>query len=506
MAIFRRKRDSRSRGMPPFLAGLILIALVVLACYVVFAGGNPFSDPYRFSAAFDDAGDVKPKSPVRIAGVDVGKVTKVEPVTKGSGAARVEIEMKKSGLPIHEDATLKVRPRILLEGNKFIDLRPGSPSAPVLEKGDLIPTTQTSAPVQFGDVLNALQSDTRTDLQIFLREFSSSLEEGGAEGFNNSIPYWEPAYKSSAIANEATLGQEPDRDLQRILRGQQRTFAALSEDERALKDLVTKFNVTAAAFARVDDALAASLPALRDTLRVGQPALASLNRSLPSLRAFARDALPGVRSSPETLRASGPFIDQARLLFRRQELRGAARVLRQQIPNLVGLNTSTIPVLEQGRALSRCTNKVLVPFARTGIPEPEFPDNHNQPFYKQAQRGFVGLSGESRLSDANNSFFHGSVVPPPEQSGTQIRPAPPPDGGSQPPPHRPDLPCENQEPPDLNAPSGRISDFPGPSGQANEAAQARALRKAFEEIKELEKTQDIKQARRDRAWREEQRR
>ena len=183
----------------------------------------------------------------------------------------VTMELQDKALPIKEDAELKIRPRIFLEGNFFVDLEPGSPSADELGDGGTIPVTHTAAPVQLGDVLTALQSDTRSDLQTFLREYSKGLDEGGAEGFNQAIKYWEPAYRNSSLANDATLGQDPDRDLQRVLKGQQKTFGALVRDERALKDLVTNFNMTAAAFAREDVALAASIPALRDTLRVGQP-------------------------------------------------------------------------------------------------------------------------------------------------------------------------------------------------------------------------------------------
>ena len=157
----------------------------------------------------------------------------------------------------------------------------------------MIPVTQTAAPVQFGDLLTALQRDTRSDLQTFLREYSKGLADGGAEGFNEAIRYWEPAYRNNSLANDATLGQDPNRDLQRVLKGQQKTFAALVKDEGALKGLVTNFNVTAGALAREDVALAASIPALRDTLRIGYPALGSLDAALPSLRAFAHDALPG---------------------------------------------------------------------------------------------------------------------------------------------------------------------------------------------------------------------
>jgi phospholipid/cholesterol/gamma-HCH transport system substrate-binding protein len=289
--------------MTNFRAGVIAIVVVGLAAFFGFTKTNPFADPYEFKAVFNDVNNLKPKSPVRIAGVEVGKVKKVEAVEEGDGAARVTIEMEDAGLPIKEDAELKIRPRIFLEGNFFIDLEPGTPSAGELDEGGTIPVTQTAAPVQIGDVLTALQRDTRSDLQTFLREYSKALADGGAEGFNESIRWWEPAYRNAALANDATLGEDRDRDFQRVLSGQQQTFAALARDEAALKDLITNFNGTAGALAREDAALAASIPALRDTLRVGYPALGALNTALPSLRAFARDALPGVRSSDETLAA-----------------------------------------------------------------------------------------------------------------------------------------------------------------------------------------------------------
>src|SRR5829696_5237000 len=323
--------SERSNGMSPFRAGVLALVVVGLFTYFGFTKANPFANPYEFKAVFNDVNNLKPNSPVRIAGVEVGKVKKVEPETDRVGAAEVTMELQDKALPIKEDAELKIRPRIFLEGNFFVDLEPGSPSADELDKDETIPVTQTAAPVQWGDLLTALQSDTRSDLQTFLREYSKGLEKGGAEGFNEAVKYWEPAYRNSSLANDATLGQDADHDLQRVLRGQQKTFAAIVKDERSLQELVTNFNVAAGAFAREDTALAASIPALRNTLRVGQPALESLDSALPSLRAFARDALPGVRSSDETLAASLPFITQARLLMSERELRGTARVLRQTI-------------------------------------------------------------------------------------------------------------------------------------------------------------------------------
>ena len=58
------------------------------------------------------------------------------------------MELKDTALPLHKNATAKIRPRIFLEGNFFVDLKPGTPGSPQLDSGDTIAITQTSTPVQ----------------------------------------------------------------------------------------------------------------------------------------------------------------------------------------------------------------------------------------------------------------------------------------------------------------------------------------------------------------------
>jgi ABC-type transporter Mla subunit MlaD len=481
--------------MSPFRAGLIALVVIVVASYFGFTKANPFANPFELRAVFETANNLQPGSPVRIAGIDVGKVTKVEPLASdngagsGSGAAKVSMEIKDKGLPIHSDAELKVRPRIFLEGNFFVDLEPGSPSRPKLHDGATVPVNQTAAPVQLGDVLSDLQADTRQDLRTLLREYAvKGLGGGGAKGFRDSIKYWESAFRNTALVSDAALGEEPPKDVQRVLKGQQTTFAALDADRTALKDLVTNLDVTAGALAREDTALEASIPALRDTLKVGYPALRSLNDALPSLRSFARDALPGVRSADPTLKAALPFVRQLRGLVAPGELRGAARVLRTETPGLVRLIRRSVPLLEQVRALSACTNGVLVPFIDSKPPDPAFSDLNDQSVNELLQHALVGLSGESRLTDANLSYFHTSAVLP----GLNVRPAPPPDGGHTPPAHRPDVPCETQEPPNLNAPGGPLAGLAS-KGQTLPAPANRAkLRQSLLKLRDLMRRDELR--------------
>jgi phospholipid/cholesterol/gamma-HCH transport system substrate-binding protein len=452
-------------GIKPLKAGLIFLVLALLATYFAFSKANPFSDRYELYAVFENANELKERSPVRIAGVEVGKVKSVKPF--GDGLAKVRMEINDKGLPIKQDAQVKVRQRIFLEGNYFVDLQPGSPGAKERKSGSTIPPAQTASPVQFGQVLSALQSDTREDLQTFLREYAKGVEGKGSRGFNMAVKYWEEAYRNTAMQTRAIQGQRKG-DLQRVLKGQGKVFGALARDEEALKLLVTSLNRLAAAFAREDDNLQATIPALRDVLRDGRPALASLNEAFPTLRAFAREALPAARSSSSTLDVQIPFITQLRRLVSRAELRGLVADLRPTVPDLARLNRNQTDSLEQTRLLASCQSNVLLPFAKTPIPDPDFPAHSGEPFFEESPRAFVGLSGESRMHDANSPIFRvlagggGSTLSvQSNETGEQlyaqtdlpiegVRPIRP----ARRPLFRPNIDCETQEPPDLNAASG----------------------------------------------------
>jgi phospholipid/cholesterol/gamma-HCH transport system substrate-binding protein len=439
-----------------FRAGVLTLVVIVVAAYFGFTKSNPFADPYELRAVVRDAQNLKQGAPVREAGVEVGKVTKIEAADDDAPAATVTMELQEDALPVHENARVQIRPRILLEGNFFVDLEPGSWETGQIEDGGTVPVTQTSSAVTLPEVLSVLDSDTRTDLQTLLREYATALDGGGARALNRAIPSFAPAYRLSAITNDALLGEQPTEDLQRILRNQARVAATLSENPQTLQELVTDLNTTAGAIASQDSALEAAVPALRDTLREGYPALGELNAALPTLRAFSREALPGVRSSVPTLGAAIPWIVQARGLVGEDELKGLAADLRQAVPSLVKLNRRLIPALRQLRALSSCTSSVLVPFFESPIPSIET-GNSGQAVRAQVMRSFVGLAGESRVSDANTPVFHIQGVSPQNLTAGRIEPAAPPNP-NMPPEHRPDVPCETQQPPNLAAPGGSALD------------------------------------------------
>ena len=132
---------------------------------------------------------------VRVAGVNVGEIGDVE---RDGDNAVVEIKLDED-IPLHTDARADMRPHTLFEGSSFIQLSPGSPSAPPLEPGGLIPIEQTSNYVTLDEALRILRPQ--------IRESLGELAEVGAE-----------TLKGEAVTGiQTTLKNSPE--LMRDLRG-----------------------------------------------------------------------------------------------------------------------------------------------------------------------------------------------------------------------------------------------------------------------------------------------
>jgi virulence factor Mce-like protein len=410
----RRRSEGR---FSPFAVGLFALLLIAIGTFLGFTKDIPFTSGYRIKAVFESANSLRPNSPVRIAGVNVGKVKSVTG-QEGSNAAIVEMEISEEGLPIHKDATAKIRPRIFLEGNFFVDLRPGTPSAPELEDGDTIRITQTSRPVQLDEVLTSLQEDTREDLKVVLDEFGKALSDKptaaqdrdndrdtrgqtAAESLNDAATDAGPALRAGAQVNAAFLGVEPDRDTARLLRGFAATAEGLTRNEQSLKDLVTNFNRTMAAFAAEETNLRASIRELAPTLEAANPALDALNASFPSTRALARELIPGVRETPASIAAARPFIREARLLLGEDELRGAVRELAPATSDLARFTDAQINFLPQLDLIQRCALDVLLPTGDVVIKD-EFTTGVEN--YKEFAYGLVGLASEGQNFDGNGQY------------------------------------------------------------------------------------------------------
>jgi phospholipid/cholesterol/gamma-HCH transport system substrate-binding protein len=394
--------------------------VVLVALVAVFGHVSPFRHEFKLNAVFENAANVHVNSPVRIAGVNVGKVTAVDRAGGDSTAAKVEMDVDRVGLPIYKDAQLKIRPRIFLEGNFFVDVQPGTPGAKALKSGGTVPVTQTASPVQLDQVLTALQSNTRAQLQVLIQGYGNALDgqplpgedkankadkstvgETAAKSLNDSLKSAPDALKGVAIVNQALLGTQ-QHDLSRLIAGTQKVTAALSSNETSLQDLITNLNTTFAATASEAGNLRQSIHLLPGVLEQLNPTLDHLNAAFPPTRAFAREILPGVRQTPATIDAAFPWIAQTRALVSPSELQGLVNDLRPSIHDLASVTDDSLKLLPQVDLVARCATGVVLPAGDLVVPDGFLSTGIEN--FKEGFQALVGLTGESQNFDGNGTM------------------------------------------------------------------------------------------------------
>ena len=478
--------NSRFKWRPSnAMIAVIFVLIFTVGPYLAFTGHVPFTSyGYELKATFSNGVNIATNSPVRIAGVDVGRVISTE---RDGDATTVTFTVEGKGRPIHDDAFAAIRPRIFLEGNFFIDLSPGSPSAPELGSDDTIPVSRTSTWVQIDEVLTALQAPVRADLGHLLESYGTALTskptaaedatqepevrgKTAGEALNGAFHYGGDAGRYSAQVTNALLGTGP-HDLSRLVAGAGRTFAALAKNEDDLKGLIVNFDVFTGALASQSANLSTTINRLAPTLKTFHSSLVNLNKALPPLRAWAIEMTPAVAELPAVIKAGKPWLAQARPLLSGREAGGTAKLLREATPGLAGAAQAGKAVaLPQLNRISLCATKVLVPTGNQVIND-QF--STGQPNYREFLYSLTNFAGWGQSFDGNGPFlrvqpgggnllveqknpngnlatdkqdFAHTVTPP---LGTQ-----PQLGGRG--PLKPEVRCDSNPVPDLNAGLGQV--------------------------------------------------
>ncbi|HTU13824.1 MAG TPA: MlaD family protein [Solirubrobacterales bacterium] len=469
-------------GPGPLFFGLLAVLLVVIGTYLAFTKTIPFTSPgYEIKATFNDAVNIAVKSPVRIAGINVGEVTEME--SKGDNTV-VTFTVDDSGRPIREDAAAQIRPRLFLEGNWFIDLDPGTPDSPELEDDGEIPVSRTSTSVQVGQILTTLQTPERANIQRLLEGLGTGLNRkptpaedvtfepmvqglSGGEALNLAYREGADASRGTAIVNEAYLGEAPN-DLGNLLRGLARVTGAVNERGDDLTGFVQNYTTFVGALAAEQENLGLTIQELGPTLQTARVSLASLNDSLPALRGFAVAIRPGINELPRTIRVTKPLLNQLQKLLTKRELGGLAQTLRKITPDAAASTNSLVQLLPQLRYFGLCLADTLVPSGEQVIEDGSF--SNGQKASREFLYAAVGVAGESQNFDGNGRYI--KVLPgggdlnvgtsdPGAGSDTNVSqlygPASTPTLGTKPagaslPPLDASQRCYTQEPADLNGP------------------------------------------------------
>lgn len=453
---------SRRRSNQLFAAAMLLALLV--AGYFAFKPGVPFADGYQVKALVASSNQLRGGAPVRIAGVDVGEVTEI---AEGPGATTaLTLDIDDDALPLHSDATVRIRPRVFLEGGFYVELSPGTPAGRELESGATLPLSQSARPVQFHQLLSVFEQPIRKSLRGGLSAFAHGLSGGGSEGLRAVAPNLEPMLRDLTVVADAAQGTEP-RDVSKLIASAARVTAALSRDRRALADMVTNFRISADALGADDAALAETIEEADLLLRAVPSGLRALDGALPVLERVARGAAPAVRIAPGALRRTGRVLGDLGGLVEpgaRGRTINGLRTTFLELPTLVVRMGSLFPTV---KPLTDCLQSHVIPTLNKEAPDGAL--SSGRPVWQDFAHSLVGLASATQNFDANGyatrylfgtgrETYSTDALPgigtlTGRTSGPlQARPIRPADGN--PPPIRRDVTCSTQPVPSLEAEAG----------------------------------------------------
>lgn len=340
----RRRRRRREPRLA--LRGALAVLVMALGLWSVIDLRVPFvpRGGQIVNARLPSAANARDGQPVRIKGVDVGHIEKLTAAPGGGVVARLRID---AGVALHADASASLRMRTLFGRNMYVDLSPGSSSAPRL-RGE-IGLDATASQVDFDQVLAPLDARGRGALRTVFDETSGALL--------SPEPPREALRLLPSTMHDAATGLRPLRgtapgDLPHTVGNVARVAGAVSSSETRLAQLVDDgartLGVTAARRADLGRLLQVAPGALTNSRRT----LARLDVTLDHLDPLVADLGPATGRVAPAVAAAEPTLASLRQLLRHlvpaaASLRDALHTLRQVVPTTAAVTRGLRPILRR---------------------------------------------------------------------------------------------------------------------------------------------------------------
>ncbi|MFN2452126.1 MAG: MlaD family protein [Candidatus Dormibacteria bacterium] len=203
-------RGLRNPVLAGILAGLVMAAIIAVMASINVKFAAPWTHTHTVSAQVTDADGISVSSDVRIAGRLAGQVTAI---TAQGDHSEVIFHVDDQNWPLPRDTTAKVRLATLL-GQKYIQLDPGHDMSHSLADNAVIPLPRTRAVVDFDQLLDTFDKDTRTHLTNLIRTAGAAVQ--GQEG---TIQQLIPDLRDLSVHSQVPTGTlaAHDADINNIL-------------------------------------------------------------------------------------------------------------------------------------------------------------------------------------------------------------------------------------------------------------------------------------------------
>ncbi|MFL5829680.1 MAG: MlaD family protein [Solirubrobacteraceae bacterium] len=361
------------------------MALFALSCvglllflWLSFGGTIPLAaQGYRFKASFPNAQQLATQADVRIAGVSVGKVV-AESLDPGGNRTIATIQLDRQYAPIHRDARAILRQKTII-GETYVELTPGSPSAPAVSDGGMLARTRVEPAVQLDQIFNALDPVTRRAFQVWQQQLALALR-GNGQNLNSAIGNL-PQF--AADANDVVRVLDVQRTATiRLIRNGGTVFAALTQSQPALRNLITSAGTTFATTAANNQQLAATIAVLPTFLNETRLTFARLQQ-------FALDTDPLVQALVPVAQSLGPTLTAL------QTLSPDLQTLFVELRPLIGASVTGFPAFARVLRGAEPLLGALLPFLEQLNPILNWLSLHQQLLSDFISVGAVGLAAKT---------------------------------------------------------------------------------------------------------------
>jgi phospholipid/cholesterol/gamma-HCH transport system substrate-binding protein len=295
---------------------LILLGLMVIGTaagfYILLQQRlpNPFQSFYQVNGAFPTAAAVVPGlgEPVNVAGVRVGEITGTS-LQGGRGIIHMDIDPSK--IPaLYRDASVNLVPNTPLKDME-VDIAPGTRSDGKLKPGATIPVSQTTSPTDSDDLLDALDTDTRTWFTSLITELNEGTT-GRGKDIRKLFQTLGPT--SQQLRTIGDLLANRRSELAAIVHNLGTLTRAASEKDTQIQTVVRAGDKTVQALASQDVALRNAIVKLPGTLATTDKTLTDVIPLAHALGPTATALLPSARKLPTTLKQTQTLFEGAALL------------------------------------------------------------------------------------------------------------------------------------------------------------------------------------------------
>jgi ABC-type transporter Mla subunit MlaD len=326
-----RGRGTASIVASPVLVGAVTTLIVIVSVFLAYNAnqGLPFVPTYNLSAELPGGANLVKGNEVRVGGFRIGVIDEIRSSTgvvdgEPRAIAIVDMKLDKIAEPLREGSTFLVRPRSAL-GLKYIQVIPAKQGR-AYPAGSTVPLKFAKAPVEFDDLLNTFDVETRQNSQIAL------------EGYGD-------AFSGRGLAlNEAIS------DLSVFFRYLTPVMQNLSAPETELDEFFKQIGRASAQAAPVARVQAELFSNMADTFE-------AIGRNPDALRATIEKSPPTMDVAIRSFRVQRPFLADFADLSRR--LRPTGRILPTALPRLNRAFRVGTPVLRQSVALNERTGEVF---------------------------------------------------------------------------------------------------------------------------------------------------